>query len=63
MGSWHKVVHDICPSCHGSCSLSDYVDCDGCRALGRLGDVDWTRVSDSWRRRTEEELRNGRFAT
>ncbi len=52
-GSWHKVVHDICPSCHGSCSLSDYVDCDGCRALGRLGDVDWTRISDSWRRRTE----------
>ena len=62
-GSWHKIVHDICPMCHGSCSLSDYVDCDGCRALGRLGDVDWTRVSDHWRRRTEEELRNGRYAT
>ncbi|EXJ59311.1 uncharacterized protein A1O5_12192 [Cladophialophora psammophila CBS 110553] len=61
--SWHKQVHDICPACHASCTLSDYVDCDGCRALGRLGDVDWARVSDSWRRRTEEELRAGRFAT
>jgi hypothetical protein len=61
--SWHKLKHDICPACHVSCSLSDYVDCDGCRALGRLGDVDWARVSDSWRRRTEEELRAGRFAT
>ncbi|EXJ65301.1 hypothetical protein A1O7_01642 [Cladophialophora yegresii CBS 114405] len=61
--SWHKQVHDICPACHASCSLSDFVDCDGCRALGRLGDVDWSRVSDSWRRRTEEELRAGRFAT
>lgn len=61
--SWHKQVHDICPACHVSCSLSDYVDCDGCRALGRLGDVDWSRVSDSWRRRTEEEIRAGRFAT
>ncbi|KIX06682.1 uncharacterized protein Z518_04658 [Rhinocladiella mackenziei CBS 650.93] len=61
--SWHKQVHDICPACHVSCTLSDYVDCDGCRALGRLGDVDWSRVSDSWRRRTEEEIRAGRFAT
>lgn len=61
--SWHKQVHDICPACHASCSLSDYVDCDGCRALGRLGDVDWSRVSDHWRRRTEEELRAGHFAT
>ncbi len=61
--SWHKQVHDICPACHASCTLSDFVDCDGCRALGRLGDVDWSRVSDSWRRRTEEEIRAGRFAT
>ncbi|KAK5027288.1 hypothetical protein LTS07_006888 [Exophiala sideris] len=61
--SWHKQVHDICPACHVNCSLSDYVDCDGCRALGRLGDIDWSRVSDSMRRRTEEELRAGRFAT
>ncbi|KAK5461076.1 hypothetical protein LTS15_003139 [Exophiala xenobiotica] len=43
--SWHKQVHDICPACHVNCTLSDYVDCDGCRALGRLGDIDWTRVS------------------
>ncbi|KAK5225855.1 hypothetical protein LTR47_002870 [Exophiala xenobiotica] len=61
--SWHKQVHDICPACHVNCTLSDYVECDGCRALGRLGDIDWTRVSDSWRRRTEAELRAGRFAT
>ncbi|KAJ9633850.1 uncharacterized protein PV06_05685 [Exophiala oligosperma] len=61
--SWHKQVHDICPACHVNCTLSDYVDCDGCRALGRLGDIDWSRVSDSWRRRTETELRAGRFAT
>lgn len=54
--SWHKQVHNICPACHISCSLSDYVDCDGCRALGRLGDVDWSRVSDHWRRRNQEEL-------
>ncbi|KAK5064451.1 hypothetical protein LTR84_000284 [Exophiala bonariae] len=51
--SWHKQVHDICPACHASCSLSDYVECNGCRALGRLGDVDWTRVSGN----------AGRFAT
>ena len=44
---WWKQTHDICPACHGSCSLSDYVDCDGCRALGRLGDIDWTRVTQS----------------
>jgi hypothetical protein len=25
--------------------------------------VDWSRVSDHWRRRTEEEIRGGRFAT
>ena len=61
--SWHKQIQDICPACHASCKMSDYVDCDGCRVLGRLGDIDWTRVSDSWRRRTEEELRAGRFAT
>lgn len=61
--SWHKQVHDICPACHASCTMSDYIDCDGCRALGRLGDIDWSRVSDSWRRRTEEEIRAGRFAT
>ncbi|EXJ96180.1 hypothetical protein A1O1_01306 [Capronia coronata CBS 617.96] len=50
-GNWHKQVHDICPACHVSCTLSDYVDCDGCRALGRLGDIDWSRVLDPWRRR------------
>lgn len=42
---WRKQTHNICPSCHWNCSLSDYIDCDGCRALGRLGDVDWSRVS------------------
>lgn len=47
---WQKQVHNICPHCHVSCSLSDYVDCDGCRALGRLGDVDWSRISDHWKR-------------
>ena len=61
--SWHKQMHNICPACHISCSLSDYVDCDGCRALGRLGDIDWSRVSDAYRKRTEDELRAGRFAT
>jgi hypothetical protein len=60
---WHKQVHDICPACHVACTLSDYSDCDGCRTLGRLGDVDWARVSDPWRRPVEEELRAGRFAT
>ena len=55
--SWHKQVHDICPACHGSCTLSDYSDCDGCRALGRLGDIDWSKVSDRRRnRRSDEEL-------
>lgn len=62
-GSWHKQMHNICPACHMSCSLSDYVDCDGCRALGRLGDVDWSRVSGIYRQRTEDEIRAGRFAT
>jgi len=61
--SWHKQMHNICPGCHVTCSLSDYSDCDGCRALGRLGDIDWARVTDSRRRRTEEELRAGRYAT
>ena len=60
--SWHKQVHDICPACHASCTLSDFVDCDGCRALGRLGDVDWARVGKSWCTRTEEDIRAGRFA-
>lgn len=50
--SWHKQMHNICPSCHVTCSLSDYVDCDGCRALGRLGDIDWSRVSDMQRQRS-----------
>ena len=61
-GSWHKQMHNICPMCHLSCSLSDYVECDGCRALGRLGDIDWARVS-GMQRRVEVETRAGRFAT
>lgn len=62
--SWHKQLHNICPSCHLTCSLGDFSDCDGCKSLGRLGDVDWARVSDTIRRRSiEEELRAGRFAT
>lgn len=61
-GSWHKQMHNICPSCHLNCSLSDYIECDGCRALGRLGDIDWARVS-GMQRRVETETRAGRFAT
>jgi len=61
--SWHKQMHNICPSCHMSCSLSDYVDCDGCRALGRLGDIDWARIAGSRRCLTEGELRAGNWAT
>jgi len=61
--SWHKQMHNICPSCHATCTLSDYIDCDGCRALGRLGDIDWSRVSDAHTKRIEEELRAGHFAT
>lgn len=61
--SWHKQMHNICPACHITCTLSDYVDCVGCRALGRLGDIDWSRVSGSHRQRTEEMLRAGIFAT
>ena len=26
---WRKQTHDICPACHSSCSISDYVPCDG----------------------------------
>lgn len=61
--SWHKQMHNICPACHITCSLSDYVDCDGCRALGRLGDIDWSRVVDMQRQRQEIEIRNGQFST
>jgi len=61
--SWHKQMHNICPSCHMTCTLSDYVDCDGCRALGRLGDIDWSRVAGSRRCRTEQEIRAGNWAT
>lgn len=61
-GSWHKQMHNICPLCHLGCSLSDYIECDGCRALGRLGDIDWARVS-GMQRRVETETRAGRFAT
>ena len=43
---WRKQTHDICPSCHENCRLSDYIDCDGCRALGRIGDVDWGQVTN-----------------
>lgn len=50
---WWKQTHDICPLCHFSCTLSDYVPCDGCRALGRFGDVDWQRVSDHWYERAD----------
>lgn len=53
---WQRNRHNICPACHASCKLSDYVDCDGCRALGRLGDVDFTRVSDYWLLRAERGL-------
>jgi len=53
--SWRKQIHDICPACNIACSLSDSVDCDGCRALGRLGDIDFERVAaNSWMKRTEE---------
>lgn len=62
-GSWQKQMHDICPLCHVSCSLSDYVDCDGCRALGRMGDVDWSRVGASHRERTKESQAFGIYAT
>jgi hypothetical protein len=63
-GGWKKQVHDICPMCHGSCSLGDFGDCDGCSALGRLGDVNWGRLGRKWgREKVEEEIRSGRFAT
>ncbi|KAL2427026.1 hypothetical protein ABEF95_007033 [Exophiala dermatitidis] len=62
-GNWHKQVHDICPACHVWCCLSDYNDCDGCRALGRLGDIDWSRVEECRRRRIEHDIQLGRFAT
>lgn len=61
--TWHKQLHSICPLCHVTCSLSDYVDCDGCRALGRLGDIDWNRVAGSRRCQTEEALRAGNWTT
>lgn len=61
-GGWQKQMHDICPSCHLSCSLSDYIECDGCRALGRFGDIDWARVT-GMQRRVEIETRAGHFAT
>ena len=61
--SWHKQLHNICPACHITCSLSDYVDCDGCRALGRLGDIDWGRVTHMHRQRSEIEIRDGNLAT
>ena len=52
---WIKQTHDICPSCHWSCSMSDYVDCDGCRALGKLGDVDFSRVDNATRYRNRQQ--------
>ncbi len=61
--SWHKQMHNICPSCHMTCSLSDYVDCDGCRALGRLGDIDWARVAGSRRCQPEVEVQAGNWGT
>lgn len=61
--SWHKQMHNICPACLESCNFSDYVHCDGCTALGRLGDIDFTRVSNTHRKRTEDAIRAGRFAT
>ncbi|EXJ79414.1 hypothetical protein A1O3_08916 [Capronia epimyces CBS 606.96] len=61
--SWHKQVHDICPACHVSCTLSDYVDCDGCRTLGRLGDIDWSRVTESSPRRIGPDSQSGGSVT
>lgn len=48
--SWHRQSHDVCPACHVACSLGDFSDCDGCKSLGRLGDVHWKRATDAaWR--------------
>lgn len=60
--SWHKQLLNICPACSSKCRISDYTDCDGCKALGRVGDVDWSRVSDDRRRPIEAALRAGQFA-
>lgn len=60
---WHKEMHNICPYCHVHCSLSDYVECDGCRATGRWGDIDFRSLGASHRARTEAAIRNGTFAT
>jgi hypothetical protein len=53
--SWRKQIHDICPACNIACSLSDSVDCDDCRVLGRLGDIDFERVgANSWMKRAKK---------
>lgn len=57
-GSWQKQLHDICPACHLACTIGDYNDCDGCKSLGRLGDVDWSSVTKSVRRTTADFLRD-----
>ena len=61
--SWHKHFLNICPACSRKCTISDYNDCDGCKALGRVGDVDWSRVSDDRRRPIENALRASQFTT